>query len=227
MIKKLILSLSIFATLLIAAPNAQAQGTYTCKYDISCKLESNNCEDGYIPTEPDGTTCLNYHEFECPKNQTFTCTKEEDLQPCPDNTCDRDEQCVGLKECQNIIPGESCSGTCELPDTPSTDIDIPPFKANYQNYKDALGIGSPNLNTSSLGSIVSSFLPYVLTLAGLALFVMLILGGFTLLTGMGNQEQQEKGKKQITSALIGFLIIFASYWIAQILQIIFQINILS
>jgi hypothetical protein len=81
--------------------------------------------------------------------------------------------------------------------------------------------------TSTLGGIVSLFLPYVLTIAGLILFGMLVAGGFTMLAGAADKEAQEKGKKQITSAFIGFLVIFLSYWIAQLLQVIFRINILS
>ncbi|MBP9670430.1 hypothetical protein KBD75_03455 [Candidatus Woesebacteria bacterium] len=79
----------------------------------------------------------------------------------------------------------------------------------------------------SLGSIVNSFLPTVLQLAGIILFGMLVFGGFTMLAGAADKEAQEKGKKMITSSLTGFFIIFLAYWIAQILQVIFKINILS
>jgi hypothetical protein len=48
-----------------------------------------------------------------------------------------------------------------------------------------------------------------------------------MLAGAADKESQDKGKKMITSSLTGFLIIFLSYWIAQILQFIFKINILS
>jgi Zn-dependent protease with chaperone function len=85
-----------------------------------------------------------------------------------------------------------------------------------------------NLTTgSSLGSITNSFLPTILQLAGVILFGMLVMGGFTMLAGAADKESQEKGKKMITSSLTGFAIIFLSYWIAQILQVIFKINILS
>jgi len=79
----------------------------------------------------------------------------------------------------------------------------------------------------SVGSIINSFLPTVMSVAGLILFGMLVAGGFTMLAGAADKESQEKGKKQITSALVGFLVIFLAYWIAQILQVIFKINILS
>lgn len=95
---------------------------------------------------------------------------------------------------------------------------------DYGSLNNAIGLKS---GTDSLGGITSIILPYVLTIAGLILFGMLVMGGFTMLTGAADKHAQETGKGQITSALFGFLIIFLSYWIAQILQVIFQINILS
>lgn len=97
----------------------------------------------------------------------------------------------------------------------------------YSTYNSSLGLGSNGSKFNTLGEIIGTFLPYLLTLAGLILFGMLVMGGFTLLAGAADKEAQEKGKKQITSAVIGFLVIFLAYWIAQILQVIFKINIVS
>lgn len=94
----------------------------------------------------------------------------------------------------------------------------------YGDYNRAIGL---NKGADSLGGIINSALPTILSIAGLILFGMLVSGGFTMLAGAADKEAQEKGKKQITSALIGFFVIFLAYWIAQILQVIFKINILS
>ncbi len=48
-----------------------------------------------------------------------------------------------------------------------------------------------------------------------------------MLAGAADKEAQEKGKKTITSALFGFAVIFLAYWIAQILQVIFKIDIVG
>jgi hypothetical protein len=98
---------------------------------------------------------------------------------------------------------------------------------NYGALNNAVGLSGGKIPTDSLGGILGGFLPYVLTLAGLILFGMLVMGGFTMLAGAADKESQEKGKKQITSAVIGFLVIFLAYWIAQILQVIFKVNIVS
>lgn len=99
--------------------------------------------------------------------------------------------------------------------------------ADYDAYENALGLGGGQVDTSSLGSIISSILPTLLTLAGIILFGMLVSGGFTMLAGAADKEAQEKGKKTITSALFGFAVIFLAYWIAQILQVIFKIDIVG
>lgn len=78
----------------------------------------------------------------------------------------------------------------------------------------------------NLGDVVSALLPYVYVIAGLILFGFLVIGGFGLLTSAGNPDSVKKAQSKITSALIGFIIIFLSYWLAQILQIIFKIQIL-
>lgn len=97
----------------------------------------------------------------------------------------------------------------------------------YGDYNKAIGLGKGTNKLDSLGSIINAFLPALMTIAGLILFSMLVMGGFTMLAGAADKESQEKGKKMITSALAGFFIIFLAYWIAQILQVIFKVNILS
>jgi uncharacterized membrane protein len=98
------------------------------------------------------------------------------------------------------------------------------FQMDYGALNSAIGLKSGN---DTLGAIIGNFLPYLLTIAGIILFGMLVFGGFTMLAGAADKESQEGGKKMITSALVGFFIIFLAYWIAQILQVIFKVNILS
>ncbi len=48
-----------------------------------------------------------------------------------------------------------------------------------------------------------------------------------VVSSAGNAEKTDKGKQAITGAIIGFVIIFASYWIIQIIEIITGVNILN
>ncbi|OGJ37457.1 MAG: hypothetical protein A2383_00335 [Candidatus Pacebacteria bacterium RIFOXYB1_FULL_39_46] len=79
---------------------------------------------------------------------------------------------------------------------------------------------------STPGGIISRMLEFAFPLAGMVMFVMIVAGGFQILTGATGQKSMEEGKKKITTAIIGFILLFSSYWIAQILEKIFNIRIL-
>lgn len=98
------------------------------------------------------------------------------------------------------------------------------FTPDYTTLNSSLGVDS---GVTTLSGLTNKLLPIAITAAGLVLFGMLVFGGFTMLAGAADKESQEKGKKMITSALTGFVIIFVAYWLAQILQVIFKVNIVS
>lgn len=79
----------------------------------------------------------------------------------------------------------------------------------------------------SIGDIINILFPFIFAIAGLLLFVFLIMGGFQLMTAGGTPEKIKAGQGKITAAFIGFLIIFSAYWIIQILEKVFGISILS
>lgn len=82
-----------------------------------------------------------------------------------------------------------------------------------------------DLKSASLWDIISGALPFVFAIAGIILLFMLISAGFELLTSAGNPEKVKKAQGKITNALLGFLIIFVSYWLIQILQLVLGITI--
>ena len=80
---------------------------------------------------------------------------------------------------------------------------------------------------SDTGAIINELLSPLLVIAGLILFGMIIMGGFEMLTAASDAKKAESGKGRITSAIIGFIIIFCAYWIVQILEIVLGVKILS
>jgi len=80
---------------------------------------------------------------------------------------------------------------------------------------------------SKVGDLISTILPFIFTGAGLALLIFLIFGGFQLLTSAGDPKAIEAAKGRITGALVGFIIIFLSYWIVQLLGRILGIEIIK
>jgi hypothetical protein len=66
--------------------------------------------------------------------------------------------------------------------------------------------------------IINMVLPFFFVIAGLVLFVMIVFGGFTIFTSAGNPEKIKQGQGMVVNALIGFGIMFAAYWIIQLLE---------
>ncbi len=81
----------------------------------------------------------------------------------------------------------------------------------------------------TFGDLFSTVLFNVYTLAGVILLVLLIFGGFNFIIGAGRQEsgQMQKAQKAITAALAGFAIIFASYFIIQLIEAVTGAQILE
>lgn len=79
----------------------------------------------------------------------------------------------------------------------------------------------------SLAVFINRALNIIFPLAGLALFVMIVWGGFEMLTGVAGKQGLEAGKQRVTAAVIGFLLLFASYWIIQIVETITGVKILG
>lgn len=79
------------------------------------------------------------------------------------------------------------------------------------------------------GSLVGFIVSNLYILAGVVLLFLIIFAGFGILKGAGAGDQQKtsQGKQAFTAAIIGFLIIFASYWIIQLIEAITGLKILN
>jgi len=92
-------------------------------------------------------------------------------------------------------------------------------------YKIVDPITKPEL--ANLGLIISELLKYIFVIAGLILFFLLVTKGLQYLTSGGDPKKVEGAKQGLTAALIGFLIIFISYWLIQIAEFVLHIDILG
>ncbi len=84
--------------------------------------------------------------------------------------------------------------------------------------------GVVNPNQTDLGGIISGLLPYLFAGAGLLLLFYLIYGGLSLMLSRGDPKAVQSAKDKITSAVIGFIIVFVSYWLVQIVGTILGIE---
>src|SRR3990167_10818406 len=90
--------------------------------------------------------------------------------------------------------------------------------------------GGHKLTTlTGIGDLVTIILSNALVIAGIIMLFLLVFGGVSMVIGAGrdNPEQAAKGKQAATAAVIGFIIIFAAYWIIQIVEYFTGIKILQ
>ncbi len=76
------------------------------------------------------------------------------------------------------------------------------------------------------GGIISRLLLFAFPIAGMILFIMIVWGGFEMVTGATNAKSMDAGKQRITAAIIGFVLLFVSYWLMQIIEVVFGLAIL-
>lgn len=79
----------------------------------------------------------------------------------------------------------------------------------------------------TIGDIINEALKYIFPAAGLILLLYLIYGGYQLMLSGGDPKAVESGKQKITSAIIGFVIVFISYWLVQIIGEVLGIEVIG
>lgn len=132
-----------------------------------------------------------------------------------------------------ICPGGQCR---YLGGFPHCDVACVPASADNPDFAipNYATIGETNFNfmgwasgTSRIGAIVTAFLPYIFVFAGIALFGYLLYGGFTLATSFGSPKAILEAWLIVFRAVVGFILIFTSYWLMRIVEIVFGLNILG
>lgn len=93
---------------------------------------------------------------------------------------------------------------------------------------DGIAGGIVSINSGlTLADIITSLYPYIYALAGFALFLYLVIGGFEFLVSGGDQNKIQSGKSKITNALVGFLILFLAYWIVQLIGTVLNVSLIN
>lgn len=77
--------------------------------------------------------------------------------------------------------------------------------------------------------LVSVILSNAIVVASVLMFLLMLGGGIGVVAGAGRDDPEAtaKGKQAVTAAVIGFIIIFATYWIAIIIDTITGVPILA
>jgi len=87
--------------------------------------------------------------------------------------------------------------------------------------------GTPYTSPEGLFAILSVVVKNVFVIAGIVLFILIIVGGLGMILNAGNAEKQQKSNNVLGSAVTGFVIMFISYWIIKIIEVITGVEIIS
>lgn len=81
------------------------------------------------------------------------------------------------------------------------------------------GSGKQISSLTNIGDFVSLFVKSAFVLAGVAILFFFIIAGINMIAAAGENDPQkaEAAKKTMTSAVIGFVVVFAAYWIVQLI----------
>ncbi len=110
---------------------------------------------------------------------------------------------------------------------PPLDIFAGPSSADFKLLNPFEMYNSPYKNQfKSPAGIINRTLLFAFPLAGLLLFLMIVWGGLEMVIGATNKKSMDQARQRITSAVIGFGLLFTSYWIVQIVEYIFNLAIL-
>lgn len=182
----------------------------------------------------------------CPQLPALQCGGVTEYSQHPCNCAAGLQQMTNGRLCCGWANGSSCQSSSAEPPTPGgggsgggsptdpTDPDedegsgVDIFKGpTSDNFRDLNPLANSEHvgDLSSPGGIVSRLLLFAFPLAGLILFVMIVWGGFEMLTSAASKGI-EAGKQRVTAALIGFTLLFVAYWVFQIVEVIFGVVIL-
>lgn len=84
--------------------------------------------------------------------------------------------------------------------------------------------GAINPNSATLGELVTVLIPYILGIGGLILLLNILWSGLSMMLSRGEPKAYEGARGRFTAGLIGFVIMFAAYWIVQIVASMLNLN---
>ncbi|MCS7092566.1 MAG: hypothetical protein NZM26_04410 [Patescibacteria group bacterium] len=75
---------------------------------------------------------------------------------------------------------------------------------------------SPRFAGGNIGNVIAAAIPYVFGFAGFAVLIYIVFAGYSLLMSKGDPKAVAAAQANLTTAIIGFIVIFTSYFIVQI-----------
>lgn len=106
---------------------------------------------------------------------------------------------------------------------------VPVFAENPPgSQKIDVSTGVPgNLATLTVPKVISGVINLTVVAAAVIFFFWLILGGIQWIVSGGDKQKTEAARGQITGALVGLVIVFSAWAIAQLIKTLFNIDLFN
>lgn len=186
--------------------NCAGPGTLTCTWSPSSQTAGTcrrgDCGPGYTPS-PTNDSCLEFDidQPSCEAKNPGTCVPATIPQPVPPGVaCD-------ICGCQN---GEKTTDKCPNCNTKC-------YNCVFLEKKSYTAIGC--LPTNDPQEFIGWLLGAAIGIAGGIAFLLMLWGGFQIITSTGDPEKLNKGKEILTSAIIGLIVIIFSLFLLQLIGV--------
>lgn len=101
-----------------------------------------------------------------------------------------------------------------------------------QNLKigGSLNVGGYNIvgpldgRFQTIGDVVNRLMEFLIPLAAVILFIVLIWGGYDFMMSQGSADKIKTAQAKLTAGIIGFILLIASYLIVRVISQIFGIG---
>ncbi len=84
---------------------------------------------------------------------------------------------------------------------------------------------NPLAKFGNFASILNLLIPLTTGFGAIIFLIMMFWGGITILTAGGNKERFDSGRKTLTFAVVGLIIVFVAFLIVQLITYIFKFDI--
>lgn len=102
---------------------------------------------------------------------------------------------------------------------------------NFLLIKTAQAAGITNVDEiatlKGVEDVFGNLVGALLALAGIALFIMLLIGGFKYLTAGGDPKSVESAQKTLTYAIMGLVLVALAYLILKFINVFTGANVLN
>lgn len=209
--KKYILLVALFISFFFISPQTYAAcGSISQSSPLLCNTPNGNAagEACSLRITPGSPCCTTFAECTAPAGGS--CTPGS----CPDGQFCHPTQLI----CKQLTESEVPKPPFNVNRGPTNETfdAVNPLQISQSEYADDL---------STPGGILSRVLTFAFPIAGMILFVMIVWGGFEILAGANEKKSLDSGKQRVTAAIVGYLLLFCAYWVAQIVEYIFGIAI--